>query len=70
MNMWTPQFLTFNQSHFFPLTLAKSSPEDKLLNLSQNWPAGWTERSDGAVGKERLETFYHAKIIPATRPET
>lgn len=51
---------------FFPLTLGKSGPEDKLLTLSQSWPAGWSERSDGAGGRARLETFYHDTMISTT----
>lgn len=55
---------------FFPLTLAKSGPEDKLLTLSQSWPAGLSERSDGAAGGACLETFYQDTMISATKPET
>lgn len=41
----------YSISLLFPLlTLAKSSPEAMALTLSQNRPAGRTERSDGAVG--------------------
>lgn len=60
---------TASDRSLFPSDI-KSGPEDKLLTLSQSWPAGRSERSDGAVGRARLETFYHDTMISATKPET